>query len=297
MPIRINLLAEEQAAEEMRKRDPIKRTLLIGAALVVLMFAWIAVTQLNVSAARSELAGHDARFKQLDESSKTVKANQSLAAEIDGKLRSLEKYSTNRFFWGTLLDAVQQVSVENVRLTEIRADQKYVSGDVNKFFTTNITLQYTLPPAWWNFWAGPSQSPQVSTLVSNLLGTITNQLPFTTNAIEYKINTAISGTNLIAKQITAKVDFNNVPWALEGITVEIRGRDYGSPPGAAIDEFARRINSAPYFKEALEPGEGFRFTERPLQARPDPQDPVNPSALFVTFTMELRLKGRVFTNE
>jgi hypothetical protein len=47
----------------------------------------------------------------------------------------------------------------------------------------------------------------------------------------------------------------------------------------------------------LEPKEGFRFTERPPQPRPDPQDPMNPSALFVPFTIELTLKEKVLTSE
>lgn len=296
MPIRINLLAEEQAAEEMRRRDPIKRALYVGAAVLVLMLAWIAVTQMNVSAARSELSGHDARLKQLDESSKTVRANQLLSSEIDGKIRALEKYSSNRFFWGTFLDAVQKASVESVRLMEIRAEQKYGFGDVNKFLTTNVLVTYTPPPSWWKFWAGPAGGPAIQTLVSNTFTEITNKPPFTTNVVEYKVVQSITATNASTKQLTAKVEFSSVPWAAEAITVEIRGRDYGTPTGAAIDELARRINNSPYFKELLEPGQGLRFTERPPQARPDPQDS-NPNALFVPFTIELRLKPRVFTNE
>ena len=79
--------------------------------------------------------------------------------------------------------------------------------------------------------------------------------------------------------------------------IEIRGRDYGSNPGAALDEFAKRLTSSPYFKSVLGSPQGFRFTERPPQPRPDPQDPVNPNALFVPFTIELVLDERIFTNE
>jgi hypothetical protein len=297
MPIRINLLAEEQAAEEMRRRDPIKRALYLGVALLILMIAWIAVTQMNVRAARSELAGHEVRLTQLDELSKQVRANQLLAGEADSKVQALEKYSTNRHFWGSLLDAVQHTSVGNVRLMEIRSEQKYSSGGVNKFFTTNMTVKYTPPVPWWKFWGRSGQAIPVSTLVSNKLNAITNSLPFTTNILDYKVSTTLSSTNLIQNLVNVSVEFSNVPWAMEEIVVELRGRDYGSPHGAAIDEFALRINQSPYFKELLEPGQGLRFTERPPQPRPDPQDPVNPNALFVPFTIELSFKERIFTNE
>jgi hypothetical protein len=297
MPIRINLLAEEQAAEEMRRRDPIKRAMYVGALLVVLMLVWIGLTQMNVNAARGELASNETRLKQLEEASKNVRANQFQAADIDTRIKALEKYSTNRFFWGSLLDAIQHAGVENVRLMDIRGQQIYRSGDINKFFTTNITVAYTPPPAWWKFWAGPSTGPTVANLVSNTFKSFTNSAPFTTNILEYKISSAPTGTNLVKKEITSKVDFSNVPWAQEEIVVEIRGRDYGNPPGTAIDEFSKRLSNSPFFKEWLQPGRGLRFTERPPQPRPDPQDPLNPNALFVPFTIELRLKERIFTNE
>src|SRR5687767_6521113 len=123
MPIRINLLAEEQAAEEMRRRDPIKRALFAGGALAVLMLGWIGLTQMNVMAARRELNDHIARLKKVDDSSKEVRSNQMAAGDLQSKAKALEKYSRNRFFWGSLLDAVQQITLENVRLMEIRSDQ------------------------------------------------------------------------------------------------------------------------------------------------------------------------------
>lgn len=296
MPIRINLLAEEQAAEEMRRRDPIKRTIFVGIALVVLMVAWIAVTQMNVRAARQELAGQDARLRQLDDASKQVRANQLETGQIDGQIGALEKYSTNRFFVATLLDAIQQISVDNLRLVDIRSEQKYAAGDANKFFTTNVTVKYTPPAPWWKFWAGPVQSTPVLTLISNSFASFTNKPPFTTNVVEYAVKITPTSTNTSAKQITAKVEFSNVPWAMEAVVIEIRGRDYGTPPGPGIDEYARRLGSLPFFKELLDPTEGLRM-ERPPQPQPDPQDPVNPNIMFVPFMIELRFKERVFTNE
>jgi hypothetical protein len=297
MPIRINLLAEEQAAEEMRRRDPVKRAIFLGAALLVLMLGWIAVTQMTVAAKRSELAQSESRLKKVDEASRQVRSNQVALADAETKLRSLERYATNRFLWGTFLDQIQQTAVENVRIVEIRADQRYGAGDVNKFFTTNLNIKYTPPAPYWKFWAQGKASQPVLTLVSNSFSTFTNKPPFTTNLLDYTVKVALVSTNASEKQVVARADFSTVPWASERIVVEIRGRDYGTPPGAAIDELARRINSSPYFKHLLEPEEGFRFTERPPQPRPDPQDPVNPNALFVPFTIELTFKERTLTSE
>ena len=40
MPIHINLLAEAQAAEELRRRDPVKRAIFIGISLVIVALMW-----------------------------------------------------------------------------------------------------------------------------------------------------------------------------------------------------------------------------------------------------------------
>lgn len=297
MPIRINLLAAEQAAEDLRRRDPIKRAIFGGCALVILMIGWIGITQLQVRAARNDLTEQTNRLAKLEISSKQVRNSQVAALDGNSRVKALELYSGNRFFWGTFLDALQKVAVDNVRLTDVRADQRHSSAEANKFFTTNLQVTYTPPPPAWKFWAATKEQPPVSSLVSNLLTSITNAPPFTTNTLKYTMKVTEVSTNTATSQITTLVEFSTVPWASENIIVEIRGRDYGTTPGAAIDEFAKRLNNSPFFKQIITPGHGLRFTERPPQPRPDPQDTINPNALFVPFTIELVLDKRLFTKD
>ena len=294
MPIRINLLAEEQAAEEMRRRDPIKRAIYAGAGLAGVMIFWIGITQMNVMAARRELANYEARLLKVDESSKQVRNNQTMSADFEAKLKALHRYATNRLLWGTMLDGLQFTIVDNIRLTELRSDQGYGSGEVQKFFTTNLTVAYIPPAPWWKVWASDFQNPPLNTLVSSQLTAITNKAPFLTNALAYTIKVTPVSTNAEAQQIQAKVEFSNPIWNVEKARMEIRGRDYSTPHGAAIDEFARRVTTSPLFKDILVPVEGFKFTERPPQARTDPTDPTNPDAFFVPFTIELTFKDRIF---
>ena len=56
MPIRINLLAEAQIAEDLRRRDPVKRAIFVGALLVVLALVWSSSLQLEVVFAKNDLA-------------------------------------------------------------------------------------------------------------------------------------------------------------------------------------------------------------------------------------------------
>ena len=294
MPIRINLLAEEQAAEEMRRRDPIKRAIYAGAGLAGVMLFWIGITQMNVMAARRELANYEFRLQKVDESSKQVRYNQTMSGDFEAKLKALHRYATNRLLWGTMLDALQYTMVDNIRLTDLRSDQSYGSGEIQKFFTTNVTVTYIPPSPWWKVWSKDFQNPPLNTLVSNQLSAITNKAPFLTNALAYSIKVTPVLTNAEAQKIEAKVEFTNPIWNFEKARVEIRGRDYSTSHGAAIDEFARRVTASPLFKDILVPVEGFKFTERPPQARNDPNDPSNPDAFFVPFTIELTFKDRIF---
>lgn len=291
-------MAEHLAAEEMKRRDPIKRAVAVGVLLMVLMLVWIGLTQMNVTAARNELEQNTNKLAKLEESTLVIKTNQALFLESEFKIKSLEKYSTNRFFWGTFLDALQQVSVENIRLMDVRSEQRYITNDAIKLFQTNIIIPFTPPPAKWKFWAStpPTVAPEAQ--VAPEFRNITNRPPFTTNVIPVVVKTTVTETNLISNQLVTKTDFSTVPFSVERLTVQISGRDYGQPPGAAIDQFMRQINNSPYFKEWLKKeGQGVRFTERPPQPRADPNDPINPQAFFVPFTIECSFEERIFTNE
>jgi len=59
MPIRINLLAEAQAAEEMRRKDPVKRAIWIGGFVVFLTLLAALTLQLKISRIRSDIARRD----------------------------------------------------------------------------------------------------------------------------------------------------------------------------------------------------------------------------------------------
>jgi hypothetical protein len=125
MPIRINLLSEALAAEELRRRDPVKRAIFIGGLLVVLSFAWYSSTLLEF-----KLAQRNKSLVENEIQSQTNKFNQALIEkkkndESQMRLAALECLSTNRFLQGNLMNALQQIYVPGVQLTRLRVDQFY----------------------------------------------------------------------------------------------------------------------------------------------------------------------------
>ena len=125
MPIRLNLLAEAQALEELRRRDPIKRVLWIAALLVVLMLVWASSLQLRAIIANKDLNRLQAMMNSKAAAYKQVMDNRQQIAETNDKLLALHTLATNRFLNGTLLQALQQTTVDDVQLVHLKVDQTY----------------------------------------------------------------------------------------------------------------------------------------------------------------------------
>ncbi|HEV2320254.1 MAG TPA: hypothetical protein VGV18_10920 [Verrucomicrobiae bacterium] len=125
MPIRINLLAEAQAAEELRRRDPVKRVIVGGLLFLAGMGVWSSTVQLKVMLSNRELA--QAQF-QLDSHKKAYDealTNNAKIAATQFQISALKKMSNCRMLQGNLLNALQKVSVDNVQLMAIKVNQIY----------------------------------------------------------------------------------------------------------------------------------------------------------------------------
>ena len=129
MAIRINLLAEAQALEELRRRDPVKRVIWFGVFLVCLVLAISSWLQLQVMIRRGELNRVQAQLAARTNEFQVVLQNQAKLTEATARLSSLRQLATNRMLYGNLLNALQQTAVDDVQLIRLRADQLYVYNE------------------------------------------------------------------------------------------------------------------------------------------------------------------------
>ena len=118
-------MVEDQAAEELRRRDPVKRAIWIAGVIAALVLAWSLWLQVKVSLATRERNNFEARWAGLEKDFKRVTENLQKTAEIEGKLAALHKLATNRFLWGTPLNSLQHAVVSNIQVTRLRAAQGY----------------------------------------------------------------------------------------------------------------------------------------------------------------------------
>ncbi|MEN9574045.1 MAG: hypothetical protein RL514_1900 [Verrucomicrobiota bacterium] len=125
MPIRINLLAEEQFLAEMRRRDPVKRAGYLGGFLAALALGWWGWLLLEMGADNRTLEGHKAAFTKVEKSALTVADHQKRTVEIERNLHAVHRMVTNRVLWSDCLNALQEIAQEPIQVTRIRVDQTY----------------------------------------------------------------------------------------------------------------------------------------------------------------------------
>lgn len=125
MPIRINLLAEAQAAEELRRKDPVKRAMITGAGCVVLMVIASLFLQSQVIRTKHEANNYADRIKAITNEYSVVMETTKHLEEVNLNTRGLDILAAERFLYGNLLNSLQKVYVDNVQLVHLRAEQNY----------------------------------------------------------------------------------------------------------------------------------------------------------------------------
>lgn len=125
MPIHINLLAEAQAAEELRRHDPVKRAIFIGLSLVAVALMWSGMVEVNAFLAKERFAGVQMEINAKTNAYQRVESDRKKMATIQAKLTALQTLQSARFLQGDLLNALQHATVNGVQLTRLSVDQAY----------------------------------------------------------------------------------------------------------------------------------------------------------------------------
>ncbi len=125
MPIKINFLAEEQANEELRRKDPVKRAAMGAVALVVLVLLWAGVNWYKLSTINSESAALNAELAGLEGAVKLAEGNQKKIRDNEYKIDMLKKMSAVRPLWAPVLDTLQRSTMDDVQVLRLRIDQVY----------------------------------------------------------------------------------------------------------------------------------------------------------------------------
>jgi len=136
MPIRINLLAEAQAVEDLRRRDPVKRAIWAAFFVVVLVLFWGSFLRVKIITENSRLSSLEGQLSSQTNQYTQIIANRNKLNDLNTKLSALSRLATNRFLQATLLDALQQSTVDGIQLVKLHTDQAFeVTAEVKPVTT------------------------------------------------------------------------------------------------------------------------------------------------------------------
>ncbi|HWF19555.1 MAG TPA: hypothetical protein VG754_09810 [Verrucomicrobiae bacterium] len=144
MPIRINLLAEAQAAEELRRRDPVKRALWAGVCLILMVVVWISSLQVKIMADTSRLGNLQARLDSRTNQYTQILQNKQTLLDINEKLAALNRLAAERLLQATLLDAPLHTPVDGIQILRLHTEQGF---DVTPAVPAVVERGKTVVPA------------------------------------------------------------------------------------------------------------------------------------------------------
>jgi len=149
MPIRINLLAEAQLAEELRRKDPVKRTIMLGGAFAVIMACVSLVIQSQVMATNRYADGLTQKLQAYTNEFSVVMEDKKRLELFRLNRRGLDILASERFLYGTFLNALQGATVDGVQMVHIRTDHAYSTIDESRSKPAGTSLGSTkvLKPA------------------------------------------------------------------------------------------------------------------------------------------------------
>src|SRR5689334_12727124 len=102
MPIRINLLAEAQELEELRRRDPVKRVILGGVVLILLMLAYSSSLVVKTMVIKGDVNRLEGNLNSLTNEYRQILQSKSTLIENKQKLEALDRLAANRYLIGNL---------------------------------------------------------------------------------------------------------------------------------------------------------------------------------------------------
>lgn len=290
MPIRLNLLAEQQAAEEARRRDPVKRSIWAGGCLVALFLLWSGLKLVQGMQVRAELNRHQAHWESILPKFQQVSNHIREVATLRQNLSSLEKYASNRFLWTRPLNALQHCTDSDVRLVSF-SGASTMSEQKQVLITSNHFVM--LPPkSWWKWWREPVRT-NVNEIADGILAAITNRADLLRYQKDLTITRSIT-TNPV--QIVTKVEVIKPETVSEKISLTLKGRDYSDPPAREYEQFYTNLMASPYFGRFLSRTNCLLQPES-IQLQEDGTDLISPTQLYLPFTIEAVFPERIRTNE
>lgn len=125
MPIRLDLLAEQRDLREVARRDPVRRTIRGAIVFVSLISSWYIYQQFIIFSNARRIASNKAQTEAQETEYNAITEQKELLENIQRRLNRLEDFTTNRFLWTHVFDALQELPYGEIQISLLASQQSY----------------------------------------------------------------------------------------------------------------------------------------------------------------------------
>ena len=143
----INLLAEYDEEREARRRDPVRRAVVVAALLIGTLFVWAGEMRWRNARVAAELAQCESQRKTCAEASRFASLLMRSTTEAESVVRALQQHATNRFLCAPVLDGLQHATSEDVQLVRMALQEAIVTLEATKAATNSGVVTRRKPGA------------------------------------------------------------------------------------------------------------------------------------------------------
>jgi Tfp pilus assembly PilM family ATPase len=123
----INLLAARQEEADLRRRDPVKRSLQVAAVLIGLMLLWGLVVRLQIFHETQELAHVESELAAVRMQADAVTRLAQKVAATEAQRSRLRQQWVKRFLWTGPLNALQFSMVDGVEVVRLQLERTLIT--------------------------------------------------------------------------------------------------------------------------------------------------------------------------
>jgi type IV pilus assembly protein PilM len=122
--IQLNLLAEDQELADLRRRDPVRRAILLTSVLLAGIGLWAAWLGWQIWEAQREVQRVDRRMTLLQNTASEPMRDAQRASELERRWEALSQHEAQRFLVAPILGMLQHVIVDKIQFHRLVLEQR-----------------------------------------------------------------------------------------------------------------------------------------------------------------------------
>lgn len=128
----LNLIAEDIEARQRRRRDPVRHVAIAACLIIAVLLGWAGQVKVRLWSVESELKRDKAEREQWERMRREISLAKGRLAEANRTFDAMQTHYTNRFVFGSALNALQQAAMDDIQLTRLILQETVLNVEAKK---------------------------------------------------------------------------------------------------------------------------------------------------------------------